>query len=260
VHMAVRALIDGHQFDLQALTELFPKGDPRVIQDDNEDGQYFLEAAELDALFTDPGAMHGAAIAVLAQLVGAARLDDDSFYPVRVVGRYDRHRPAGGTETTIQVTDSAHTRDRVTVVAVEAAESRGQVGAVTILTNGVQVKPEPRGPRYLALAAAHPDVAELLTLVGNAEQLGWIELFKAFEIIHDAVSGGRKGNQTLVATLNIPKSEIKRFTGSANRPDVSGSDARHARQSGEPPKQSMTLPDGRDFIRNLAGRWLDTIA
>ncbi|MCA1676882.1 MAG: hypothetical protein LC799_33480, partial [Actinobacteria bacterium] len=34
----VRALLDGHQFDLQALAELFPDEDPRVVADPDEDG------------------------------------------------------------------------------------------------------------------------------------------------------------------------------------------------------------------------------
>jgi hypothetical protein len=257
--MTVRAMLDGHPFDLRTLAGLFPNGDPSITQDPNDDGRYFLNTSALDALFAEPGAMHAAACALLVRLVGAARLEDDSFRSVQLVGRYDRPRP-GGVDTKIYVHDTAVVRDRVTVVAVESIESHARVGTPTISIDGQSFEPAPpRGPRYLTFAHDHPDVAELLTLIGNADRLGWVELYKAYEIIRDAVSGGRNGIPTLAGRLDIPESEIKRFTGSANRPDVSGPDARHARQSGPPPKQSMTLPDGRHFIRDLARRWLETL-
>ncbi|MCA1676884.1 MAG: hypothetical protein LC799_33490 [Actinobacteria bacterium] len=127
------------------------------------------------------------------------------------------------------------------------------------MIDGVCVDQERRRSRYLTLATTHAVVAELLALVGNADRLDWIELYKAYEIIKHAVSGGKEGIQALAATLDVPESEIKRFTGSANRPDVSGHDARHARMPGARPKQTMTLPDGRHFIRDLTRRWLDTL-
>jgi hypothetical protein len=257
--MTVRALLDGHQFDLQALAELFPDDDPRVVVDPNEDGRYFLEAAALDPLFNDPGAMHDAAAALLVRLIGAARLQSGSFQPVTLAGRYDRASSTGSTETAIQISDTAHARERVTVVAVEGIQSRAHVGNPTVLIDGVRVDQQPRGPRYLTLAATHTDVAELLALVGNADQLNWIELYKAYEIIKHAVGGGKDGIRALAAALDVPEVDIKRFTGSANRPDVSGPDARHARMAGARPRQTMTLPDGRQFIRDLAHRWLDTL-
>jgi hypothetical protein len=129
-------------------------------------------------------------------------------------------------------------------------------GAVGFLVDGEPVERKPRGPRYLDQAASHPDLGELLALLGNAEQLTWIELYKAYEIILHAVSGGKKGMQTLAAKQAVPEDQINAFMGSANCPDVSGADARHARLSGGPPTRSMTLPDGRHFIRDLARRRL----
>ncbi|MCA1676883.1 MAG: hypothetical protein LC799_33485 [Actinobacteria bacterium] len=72
--------------------------------------------------------MHEVAAALLVRLIGVARLEDDSFRPVRLVGRYDRPSSTGGTETAIQIVDTAHARDRVTVVAVEGIESHAHVG------------------------------------------------------------------------------------------------------------------------------------
>jgi hypothetical protein len=85
--MTVRALLDGHQFDLHALAELFPDGDLRVCVHPEEAGRYCLEASELEPLFADPSEMHETATAILVRLTGAARLEDDSC----LVGRYDLH-------------------------------------------------------------------------------------------------------------------------------------------------------------------------
>jgi len=245
--MTVRALLGGHQFDRPVLAALSPDGDPRVVQDHDEDGRYFLEAAALDPMFTDPGQMHDDATAILTHLTGAARLEDDRFRPVRVVGRYDRPRPSGTTDTVIGITDAVQVRDRVTVAVVGIAELGMQTGVVGVMINGVPVQPESRGPGYLIRVSTHPAVAELLALLGSVEQPGWGELYNAFEIIRDAVSGGRKGIQTLMTTHKVPEPEIKRFTGSANHPAVSGPDAHRARQSGSRPARAMTLYDGRLF-------------
>jgi hypothetical protein len=39
----------------------------------------------------------------------------------------------------------------------------------------------------LALAATHPEVAELLNIMGRVQPLGWVELYKVHEIIRDAI-------------------------------------------------------------------------
>jgi hypothetical protein len=120
--MIVRALLDGHQFDLHALAELFPDGDLRVCVHPEEAGRYCLEASELEPLFADPSEMHETATAILVRLTGAARLEDDSC----LVGRYDRYTLTGdtATDTAIIVTDRGEVRDQVVVVAAVTAEAR----------------------------------------------------------------------------------------------------------------------------------------
>jgi hypothetical protein len=54
-------------------------------------------------------------------------------------------------------------------------------------------------------------------------------------------------------------SEHKAFTASANRPDVSGSRARHARMPGDPPKRQMDEPTARQFISKLMNAWLESL-
>ena len=48
------------------------------------------------------------------------------------------------------------------------------------------------------------------------------------------------------------------FGASATRRDVSGKDARHARtEKGPPPKRTMTMQEGRDYIHGIVLKWLE---
>ena len=87
--------------------------------------------------------------------------------------------------------------------------------------------PTPTGPRQLARAAANSDADDLLALIGNAGALGWDPLWKALEIIKVAVGG----KAPLIATGWVTDDDLDEFGYSANQPDASGADARHARRS-----------------------------
>ena len=69
---------------------------------------------------------------------------------------------------------------------------------------------------------------------------------KVFEIVRDSVRPNKLDRSGLASAR-----ELKAFTASANRPDVSGADARHARSSGNAPSHHMLLPEGRQFISDL---------
>jgi hypothetical protein len=89
---------------------------------------------------------------------------------------------------------------------------------------------------------------------------GWVELYKVWhaasflEIIRDAVKPVALDKSGLAT-----KDEIRAFTGSADRPDVSGIGARHARMGGGPPKRTMTELQAREFIGRLLRAWMDTL-
>jgi hypothetical protein len=55
----------------------------------------------------------------------------------------------------------------------------------------------------------------------------------------------------------IAKDQISAFTASANRKEVSGDLARHARWKGDPPKRTMTLVEARQLIGSVVIAWLD---
>ena len=116
------------------------------------------------------------------------------------------------------------------------------------------VQPDPPSPvsGYLALGDTDPVVQEVLAIMGKEGPLDWVELYKVYEVVRDAVRP-----QTIVGLGWATKATESAFTGSANRPDVSGEGARHARMSGDTPKNRMTLEDGRAFISGVVLRWLE---
>lgn len=74
----------------------------------------------------------------------------------------------------------------------------------------------------------------------------WEDLYKAYEIIKDA-----RGGQKAVEQLGVTGRQISHFKGSANL-------ERHARPTGRP-ANPMALPEGQQFIRDLAERWFRTL-
>jgi hypothetical protein len=116
----------------------------------------------------------------------------------------------------------------------------------------VKPQPLPPGIAYAELTA-RPEVAEALTILATPDG-GWVELYKVYEIIRDAMKPVALDKSGLAT-----KDEIRAFTGSADRPDVSGIGARHARMGGGPPKRTMTELQAREFIGRLLRAWMDTL-
>jgi hypothetical protein len=116
---------------------------------------------------------------------------------------------------------------------------RARMSAVGEVTrDGVPTsQPAPPALSYLALVASHPHVAEVLDLMGaGMEAPSWVELYKVYEILRDDVRLDKIETHGWATGT-----EISAFTASANRSDVSGIGARHARQPGGPPKRTMTI-------------------
>lgn len=96
-------------------------------------------------------------------------------------------------------------------------------------------------------------MAEALTILATPAG-GWVELYKVYEIIRDAVKPIPLDNSGLAT-----KDEISAFKCSANRPDVGGLAARHARIDGGLPKRTMTELQAHEFIGRLMRAWMDAL-
>jgi hypothetical protein len=231
--VTVKARLEGHEFDLQDLADLLPAGDIRVARDD---AGYYLEAAVIDNP-PEGRTFYEAAQEILPLVNGMGRVKNPRFRPVALSGRY-------------QDGEKQHM-----VVAVGTAEARSRLSAVAIVPRpDGQVEPQPSPPSisYPGLIKTDPEVAEVLQILASPS-IGWVELYKVFEVVRDTVKPLKLDQSGLAG-----KEDISAFTASANRPDVSGAGARHARIDGGPPKRTMTLNRGRQFVSDLVRAWLET--
>jgi len=230
--MLIKARLKGHEFDLLTLAELFREGDPAVATD--HEG-YYLSFTASDGLLDDGARLSDAASVLLRRCNGVARMLSSEFRPVGLTGRF-----------------SDETGRQHQVVLADTAEVRARANPVTVSMGGKPPPPPPApGPSYVQLAQTHSDVAEVLDILGNADPApDWSDLYKIHEIMLDNVPGFYQRGW-------VTKDQISTFTASANRKEVSGDLARHARLKGDRPKRTMTLVEARQLIGSLVTTWLD---
>ncbi len=230
--MLIKARLQGHEFDLGTLAERFREGDPAVASDDEG---YYLSFTAPDGLLDDGARLSDAASVLLRRVNGVARTLSSDFRPVGLTGRF-----------------SDETGRQHQVVLADTAEARARANPVTVSVGGEQPTPPPApGPGYVQLAQSHPDVAEILDILGNADPApDWSDLYKIHEIMLDNMPGFYQRGW-------VTKDQISTFTASANWTEVSGDLARHARLKGDPPKRTMMLVEARQLIGSLVITWLD---
>ena len=239
--VTVKAWLEGSPFDLATLAGLFDAGDVRVIRDDTEvPNQYYLTAPRIgDTSLNDR--FVGPATAALTQVNGFARICDPSFRPVSL-SRIFTDGDGG-----------VHVVPKPAVLHVRAGRPSVSIGGTVTAPDGIAVPPPPSPwPSRFALAETHNDVAEVLRIMSGGEPLTWSDLYK----IHEIVCEGVRPN-TIVGFGWTTKGEDSAFRVSANRADVSGTEARHARNPGETPTRTMSIDQGRFYISSLVEKWLD---
>jgi hypothetical protein len=232
--MTAKAWLEGDVFDLQTLARELTDGSVRIIHDSAEDA-YYLTADDIDAAPNIEEA-NAVALRVISRISALGRVRDANFVPLKLS----------------RFTDDEGRNHVVGAMASSIATFRAHAEATVTRPDGT-VEPAPPSPmpHYLALADEHPDIAEALDIFSRPEPPGWAELYKVHEIIRDSIKPKK------IHDLGWgEKATDSAFTGSANLPGVSGSDARHARMDGTP-KQTMTVAQGRAYISDLMTKWLD---
>lgn len=237
ISVTVKAWLRGHEFDLEDLVDLLPRGDTRVVKD--VDG-YYLSSVEIDHR-PEGVPFYEVAPRVLRRINGLGRVHNPKFEPVGLTGRYTEE----GKVHAVVTPDTARIRTRVSAPVVVVTGSDGQVVPPV-------PPPPPRGLARAQVAAARAEVDEALEIMGHPDPLGWIQLYKIFEIVRDDVKPDSIADLGWASEI-----DVSAFTGSANRPDVGGAGARHARMGGSPPRRQMTEDAARDFISRLVASWID---
>jgi hypothetical protein len=230
--VTVKAWLEGHQFDLEDLVDLLPAGELRVVK---EGDRYYLTALEIDNPPTEKQFCE-VAPDTLARVNGLGRAHNPSFRPVQLTGTY-------------QEGDHRHH-----VVTAGTIEVRAKVYAAAVVTSPHdKPTPPPVGPRHAAVKDAN--VSEALAIMGQPSILSWVELYKIYEIVR--ASGAL---HTAAQAAGLTPIELKLFTHTANHPEASGDDGRHARSQQRPPKNPMSIEQARDLVSRLVRTWLDCLA
>ena len=236
--MKWKALLRGHEFDLLSLAEIFHDGDPKVSKD--SEGRYGIESSTFDSL-DEATEVSAEARRLLTTMNGAAKALDASYRFVELAGQFqDEH----GLHAVLQV-------DNISM--------RSRASNVVLSIDGVEMEPPPSPARaWHDLAKGNKDVEGALRLLGTVE-LDWVALYKLVELVEHDVAGGTKGGAKMIREKGwATKPEQSAFGAAADRPDVSGDAARHARIGGPPPKRAaMTLVEARQFVHRLVRSWLD---
>jgi len=225
--------IEGDPVDLRLLRQWFADG---PVQFRERDGQTYLCADALDALDTRD-AIRARADATLCWVNGAAKLADSHFRSVRADGCVLRVQ-GDRTDTFVQPSPAVM-RIRPMPVSI------GMVGP-----DGIATHPTPRVLAYAERCAVDPVARQALEILGTGADT-WVDLYKVFEVVRGAVPEKR-----MISYGWTTKQRISAFTGSANHPEVSGRDARHAVMKKAPPGTTMTMGEARAFVYDLLDRWL----
>jgi hypothetical protein len=228
-----KAWLEGHEFDFEDLTRLFGSGDIVVARDD--EGCY-IASIEIDN-DVERERRYEKAQRLLDLVNGAAKTDNPDFTPVKLSG-------------------SLQSGDRRHVFASTDIRWRVQAPASGLVTDPdrqVRNNPPP-GPARVITAMKYPAAAEALQIMAKPAPTNWVDLYKVYEIIKD--SGALP---SVARSIGVSDRDLALFRRSANHPDASGSDARHARSNEQPPKCPMSVGDGRIFIGRLLTAWLDSL-
>jgi hypothetical protein len=104
----------------------------------------------------------------------------------------------------------------------------------------------------LAIAQRDNNVADALRLWTTRPHVP-AELYKILEVIE------RDADGQIANSGWATKAELDRFRATANRPELSGDDARHVRQSGRPPKYTkMSDAEAEQLMTRIINCWLES--
>jgi TIR domain len=223
-----RVQLSGDPRDLETLAAESQPAEWSIRRDGE---QFMLTSSSFDPV-ADSSVIWAQADDLVARIDRAARLLMSSFSGIRTAA-LRRGRENDGSQINI------YTRDVGAIRANETAELHVGLDGVGVAPTKVPVTPCPNLPDLVALQQTNSDFNEALSYLCDDN---WHAYYNAFEALREAVGGERKVQQLGWASRN----QISRFRQSAQP------DRHHGRQ---PPKNPMSIPEGRGFIDDLLRKW-----
>ena len=229
----------GDAEDLENLRAAFDEPELSVV---SHGDQYFLLSSHFDGL-SSASAVHDKAKEIATTMSGSARMELGSLTSIQV-GSVHCIRDDGKRDITLFPEPGA-------------ILLRGFAPTITVgKTDGTADirRPTDRMAKWLPLAQKDPLIAKALRL-RNQESLKWGDLYRIYEVIESDTSVTQ-----IINSGWATKSELQRFKHTANSAAAVGDDARHGKESTQPPAKPLTIDEGRALIDNILRRWLEAKA
>ncbi|MCD0422007.1 hypothetical protein LOC51_32750 [Rubrivivax sp. JA1024] len=234
----IAVALEGHEFDLEDACDAFPLGGKavqvcRIVIPPNE--KYVLLSEMLNEL-TDESEIARISQRLIDLVNGVLFIDNPLRQPIRRQGIHHRQSVNGNWGVTINV---------------PAAFARGRAGKISFAQKVVATEQQSQ----ICLALADEVVLEVLSYLRDTPD--WLDLYKAHETMQAdlSVRFGQKGQKI----IGWPEKKIKIFTEVANG-------ARHGKKSERVREKRerkgeavMSLPEARQFVRELCQLWLKSI-
>lgn len=230
--------LKGEKFDLEDLPSLLRLPELSVIE---EDGSYYLQSSEFDSL-TSVDEVFKRGVELIETVNGVAKLYRDNFCDVAEDG-------------VTHVEDDGR-RSHHTYLHISNVTMRSKVSAIITVTksNGSQPAVNQHSPleSWVYLAQKYKPVAAALHFY---REDSWINLYKVYETIRDDIGGDR----IFVKNGWVSKSELSRFTQTAQSIKALGDQARHASSKKYPsPDVPMSHCEAKSMIKSILMKWLAT--
>jgi hypothetical protein len=230
----------GDPADLRMLADALC--DPPVTVSE-ENGEFLLRCAHFDGL-TDAHDVGARAGEIVTALSGLSRLELGSDRRIRV-GSVMMVSPDGRRHTYL-LPEPGELRLRGLPIGIEI---RRADGAVETHRPGDPVR------ELIPMATKDPTAAKALRL-RDVDRLGWVELYRLYEVI-EADAGGPPN---IIQRGWARGGELRRFTHTANSVSAAGDEARHGRERTQPPGDPMTLSEAKELVDRILKGWLRTKA
>jgi hypothetical protein len=147
--------------------------------------------------------------------------------------------PDGSESVYMHFGDILHGRDSFLLSIID---SEGNVDEERKPTDEVSI--------WLEMGMKDQSVAKVLRLY--TQPLDWVGLYRIYEVIENDLGG-------LAALASVgwaKKNKIQLFKHTSNSPCAIGDDARHGKESSQPPPQPMKLHEAKNLVKNLISAWL----
>lgn len=224
--------IVGDNFDLDDLPGWFNSNELKVVKEANG---YYLYSNRFSSV-KDAKEVRIIAEKLVEKMLGAAMLIRSNLKPFKL-GNVNRQNEDGSKDIYFKVSIKASTRSKATF---------------GVYSNGVAQKANTSKAALIFDVADNDKKVEHALRIWGKEPHDWINMYKILEIIESDVGG--KIYQEGLAN----KSEVDRFTQTANSVEALGDKARHGIKKVPLPKKPMTIQEAQYLIRSLINKWIDS--